>query len=247
MHLDVVDLRSFYSQPLGRTTRRVLTEAIGSFWPTLAGERVAGIGFATPYLRPYLRDAERVLGLMPAAQGVLHWPPEGPFVTTLVDEGELPLPDAAVDRLIAVHSFEVAEALPLNLREIWRVLAPGGRLIAVVPNRVGLWARLDTTPFGIGRPFSKSQLSALLKDANLSPEHWTETLYMPPVKSPLIMRSAGMFEKAGRRLGAPMAGVLVVEATKQVYQRVPHRAARRFSVRIAPVFTPEPATPRNSS
>jgi hypothetical protein len=47
------------------------------------------------------------------------------------------------------------------LREVWRVLAPNGRLLAVVPNRRGLWARIDTTPFGHGRPFSRGQVTHL--------------------------------------------------------------------------------------
>ena len=46
------------------------------------------------------------------------------------------------------------------LREVWRVLAAGGRLLAVVPNRRGVWARIDTTPFGHGRPYSRSQITA---------------------------------------------------------------------------------------
>ena len=41
---------------------------------------------------------------------------------------------------------------------MWRVLAPSGRVI-VVPNRRGPWARADNTPFGHGRPYSRSQIT----------------------------------------------------------------------------------------
>ena len=40
--------------------------------------------------------------------------------------------------------------------------AAGGRLLIVVPNRRGVWARSDTTPFGHGRPYSRSQITHLL-------------------------------------------------------------------------------------
>ena len=36
----------------------------------------------------------------------------------------------------------------------------GGRVLAVIPKRRGLWARMDTTPFGNGRPYSRSQITA---------------------------------------------------------------------------------------
>ena len=41
--------------------------------------------------------------------------------------------------------------MPL-LRECWRVLRDDGRLLVVVPNRLGSWALFDHTPFGQGRP-----------------------------------------------------------------------------------------------
>ena len=55
------------------------------------------------------------------------------------------------------------------LAEVWRVLTPGGRLLVVVPNRAGLWARMENTPFGYGRPFSRKQLSRLMRDMQFSP------------------------------------------------------------------------------
>ena len=81
----------------------------------------------------------------------------------LVDETELPLIDEGADRILLVHMLEWSENPLELLRELWRVLAPNGRLLLIVPNRRGLWARVDTTPFGYGSPFSRSQLTKLLE------------------------------------------------------------------------------------
>ena len=46
---------------------------------------------------------------MPAAQGVLKWPTARPALATLVDEFSMPLPDAAVDRVLLVHALEMSD------------------------------------------------------------------------------------------------------------------------------------------
>lgn len=240
--MDVVDLRTFYNQPLGRLARRLIGLQIARHLGTPDGLAVAGIGFATPYLRPFKEPAERILALMPAAQGVLHWPPEGRIVSALVHDGDLPLPDNSIDRIIAVHALEMAHAPDDALREFRRVLMPGGRLVLVVPNRRGLWARFDNTPFGHGRPFSRSQLSALLQAAMLTPEAWSETLYAPPLGQGAFLKAAGFIERLGRAISMPVGGVLIVDASKQVYQKVAPQKRERLAVRIAPVLTPRPAT-----
>ena len=48
--------------------------------------------------------------------------------------------------------------------EIWRVLSGNGRLLVIAPNRRGIWARFEHTPFGHGRPYTSSQLYRLLRD-----------------------------------------------------------------------------------
>ena len=83
----------------------------------------------------------------------------------LVDETDLPLPDNSVDRVLLVHGVESSEYLRDLFREIWRVLSGDGRLIVVVPNRRGIWARVDRTPLGSGHPFSESLRRSLLAAA----------------------------------------------------------------------------------
>ena len=89
---------------------------------------------------------------MPAAQGVVNWPSPGLSASALVEPTLLPLPTASIDRVVLVHALEETESPDDLLEEVSRVLNPGGRMILVVPNRRGLWARMDGTPFGQGRP-----------------------------------------------------------------------------------------------
>ena len=175
MSLDVVDLRNFYAQQLGTVARRFVSRGIRARWGDTRAQRIAGVGYATPYLGLFREEAERCLAFMPAAQGVVKWPSARPSLTALVEELDLPLIDAAVDRVLLVHALEMSHDAEAMLREVWRVLAPGGRLLAVIPNRRGIWARTDTTPFGHGRPYSRSQITALLRETWFTPTGWARS------------------------------------------------------------------------
>jgi SAM-dependent methyltransferase len=169
----------------------------------------------------------------------VKWPSARPTLTALVEELDLPLADAAVDRLLLVHALEMSHDTEAMLREAWRVLAAGGRLLAVIPNRRGVWARTDTTPFGHGRPYSRSQITALLRETWFTPTSWDEALYVPPIARSWFLRSAVAWERTGATLSAPFAGVHIVEATKQVYRAIPaRRERRRLMPALEPVLAP---------
>lgn len=237
---DVVDLRDFYDSSLGQMARRMIRRQLRQMWPDVAGLRVLGVGFATPYLRPFLAEAERVLAVMPASQGVLPWPPEGPGLTMLADEAELPLPDRSMDRILLVHALEATEQVRAMMREMWRVLADGGRLTIVAPNRRGIWARLERTPFGNGRPYTTSQLARMLRDNMFTPVASAGALFLPPTTSRMALKSAPAIEELGQRWFEGFAGVNIIEATKQIYAASPLRDAKvkgRVYVPVAQGFS----------
>jgi SAM-dependent methyltransferase len=241
MSMDVVDLRNFYAQRLGVVARRFVGRGVRARWPDAAGQRVLGIGYATPYLGLFREEAERCLAFMPAAQGVVKWPSMRPTLTSLVEPDELPLTDAAVDRVLLVHALEISADPTALLRQVWRVLASGGRLLVVVPNRRGVWARMDTTPFGHGRPFSRSQITQLLRETWFTPVGWSEALYVPPIPRGWFLRTAVAWERAGASISAPFAGVHIVEAAKQVYRPIPARKQKRKLVpALEPALAPSP-------
>lgn len=253
MHLDVIELRKFYyTTRLGRMTQRVLRQRLRGMWTNVSGHTLAGFGFAAPFLRPFKDEAARILCLMPAQQGVCPWPSEGPNVAVLVEETLWPLATGSIDRLIVAHGLETCERPQALLSEIWRVLAPGGKAIFLVPNRAGLWARRDATPFGYGRPYSVGQLEAALSTHNFSAERQEAALYLPPSHKPFWLRLSPGLEKMGQKLDIQrFAGVALVEVTKMVYIAPKSGVASRARVPLRvleglrPVPAPKPATGRS--
>jgi hypothetical protein len=230
MHIKVVDLKEFYDSIQGRVVQRILRQHIRSFWPDSAGLRVLGIGYAIPYLKPFLGQSERVAALMPARQGAVFWPQDEKSLVCICDETATPIETNSVDRILMIHPAH--EGLEDALRECWRMLAGQGRLILVVPNRSGLWARADGTPFGTGAPWSMGQVRHMLKECQFVPERLERALFVPPSTSRLILATAPAWEKVGQRFFNAFGGVNVVEAGKQLYAGIP--AAVPAKRRIVP-------------
>ena len=242
MWTDAIDLRDFYATSLGQAARRVIRDRIRAFWPDVGGCSVLGFGYAAPYLDPFRGAAARVVAAMPASQGVLRWPPDGRGLATLTDDVDLPFPDLSVDRVLLVHALECAEQVRPMMREIWRVLAGSGRLLAVVPNRRGIWARFERTPFGHGQPYSPGQLTRLLREALFTPVRSHAALFVPPVNSRMVLSSAPALERVGGRGFTTFAGVIMVEATKQMYAAHAQSAAKRRGAYMALAQRSPPAS-----
>jgi SAM-dependent methyltransferase len=237
MFEDVIDMRDFYRTSLGQAAGRTLRRQIRTLWPDVSGATVMGFGFATPYLRQFRSEADRVIACMPAAQGVLRWPPEEANQVLLADESELPLPDMSCDRILLIHALERSEQIRPLLREMWRVLTSSGRLLVIVPNRRGIWARLDRTPFGTGSPFTPSQLSHLMRESLFTPVQSRMALFVPPSTSRMMLGSAPAWEEIGRRWFPTFGGVVMLEAAKEVYAVTPLRVPKRRA-RLVPAISP---------
>jgi len=219
MQLDARELLAFYDSPLGAMARRLILRRLRHFWPNARHYRVLGYGFAIPYLRSFQIEAERTVALMPAQMGVAGWP-DGHRLVTLADEDAFPFPDAMFDRVLVVHGLEGADAVRPLMRQLWRVLAPEGRMLVVAPNRASLWAQTESSPFAHGRPFHRGELDRLLRGAMFEPLRWDKALYSPPLKSRTLMGSGAGWERIGARLWPRLGGVHLVEAAKSMYAPV---------------------------
>jgi len=243
MRRDVLDLRRFYASDLGSAARLMVGRKVVEAWGDAHGLDVLALGYSTPFVSTLTPVARRVVAAMPAQQGVEIWPAGARNLASLVGEDSLPFPNALFDRILLAHAIEESPDPIALLREVWRVLAPSGRVIVAVAARNGMWANSEKTPFGHGRPYTRSQLAELLREAELEPSGWTRALYVPPAN--WLAGWAEGFEQAGSRLWPGFAGLVLMEAVKQTFAVKPKGARVRVAKPIlAPVPGAAPVTRR---
>ncbi len=221
MVTEVHGLRAFYASPGGQVAARLVRDRLAALWPRLPGMLVLGIGHAAPYLPLWQAEARACISLVPEHGSLARWPAAGPGQTLLAEEDALPFPDLSFDRILMVHGLEQAENARRMLREAWRVLRDDGRLIVVVPNRVGMWAQVERTPFGHGQPYSVGQLTRLLSRHMFRVERREAALFVPPYGLRLLRHGAEIWEGAGRLLCPRLGGIAILEAEKDIFAAIP--------------------------
>jgi len=241
MRRDVRELREFYAQPLGVAVRETLTRKVFETWGDAPGVDMLGLGYATPFLEPFL-SARRVVAAMPMQQGVEAWPAHGRRRVALVDETQLPFPDAMFDRVLIVHGMEECDHPAAMLAEVARVLSGPGRVIIAAAARGGMWSNAEKTPFGHGRPFTRGQLERMVREAELEPTAWSQALYVPPWRQ--FADWAEGFEQVGSKIWPGSAGLILLEACKRTYAVRPEPAANLLETLIPEILQPAPAPTR---
>ncbi len=227
MATDVQAASDFYATARGAVAAILLRDRLAELWPSLAGLSVLGFGYATPFLRVWRESASRCIAAMPSQVGVARWPAGAANLSCTVEEDALPFPDLCFDRILVVHGLEAADNARRLLRELWRVLKDDGRLLVIAPNRTGMWAHVESTPFGQGQPYSPGQIGRLLAASLFRVERRDTALYLPPTNLRLVLRGARLWERGGRRALPGFAGVTLTEAVKDVYAAMPLSAQPR--------------------
>ncbi len=216
----------FYQTAQGAMAARLLRERLAELWPDATGLSMLGLGYAAPFLRVWRQQAARTVAAFPEQTGAVAWP-KSASASCRVEEHALPFADLSFDRVLLVHGLEVAQTVRPLLREVWRVLRDDGRLLVVAPNRAGLWALSERTPFGHGQPYSQGQIGGLLAASLFRVERCDGALYGPPSQWRVLLRTARVWERAGHRLLPTLSGVTCTEAVKDVYAGVPVGAPSR--------------------
>ncbi len=233
MQPDVRHLSRFYQTRLGQMSKLCIGRRLSSLWQNMAGLDVLSLGYGAVYADQWKKSSRRLVCAMPAKQGVEQWPPNGPVQSTLVDPEALPFAENCFDRILVIHFLEEAADPLQSLIEITRTLTASGRLILVVPHRIGLWSASSNTPFGHGRSFSGFQILELVNQAGLTATARTQALFAPPHRWFASPGSSHAWERTGETFWPFFGGVLLVE-TKKLRMIDPRTKSPR------PVFCPEP-------
>ena len=230
MRADVLAFQEFYQSPMGLAVSQIIGDRLVRTWedgPTsISDKMVIGLGYTLPYLERAHDLGADTYAFMPADQGVCHWPDFNRNRSILTSYHHLPLQDSSVDHILLAHALEHASRPKHLLREVWRILAPGGYVIIIVPNRRRTWSTLENTPFGSGRPYSALQLKYLMQEQMLPIDWWDTMLMLPPFPRLGAVKLLPMSEKPIRFFGKNLGGALIVCARKQVYGAIPGKKVR---------------------
>jgi len=211
------DLKSFFNSMTGRIIRSLIRDRLLELWGSEKKLRYVGLGYAMPYMRPYMDNAERAFCVLSPSLGVHQWPERDKNLVCLADDNALPLETNSVDRIIVAHHLEFLDNPENAFQEMYRVLKSTGKILIVVPNRLGLWARADWCPLGQGRPYSARQIETFLKDNMFVHERTCQAIFTPAYRNTFWLRGARLFEKVGKVIYPALGGVHVIEASKQLY------------------------------
>lgn len=225
------DAAAFYATRRGALTADLLADKALPLFPNPMGRRVLGLGFAAPILErwPQVENA-RWAGTARFDTQITRAPAVGSDGSwrrrdCVTGSNALPFDDLSLDIVVMMHGLELASQTAL-LRATWKAMTDDGHLVLIVPNRSGIWAHRDSTPFGYGSPFSSSQLDTLLARGLFRTEYATGALWLPPPALRLSRSAARTMDRVaglcGRIVaGRALAGVHVVIARKNLYAGLP--------------------------
>jgi SAM-dependent methyltransferase len=171
--LDVLEVEKFYQTPRGQVCQRMVQQKISSLLSCVPPpQNFLGVGYVSPYLEAVAFESQKWEGetflFMPHTIGAIaNSGSLSPI--SLVDCHLWPLADCSIDFIFMTHALEHSTYPSAFLREAWRVLKNDGFLLMLVPNRRGLWARTEKTPFGHGHPYTRTQLITLFQNGCFLP------------------------------------------------------------------------------
>lgn len=249
MQINAVSLSRFYQTPLGRQLARALAQGLARYRPAAKADTVMGFGYTAPYFDAFAGQSRHRSAFMPAAiaqsakadktaQSGGEKPAGGGKPERLEQERRFPLSDNSIDGILAVHALEFSPDAQAQLAELWRVLAPNGRLVLAVPNRRGLWARAEAMPFGHGQPYSRAQLAEMLSQTGFDFNEIYEIGHFLPNKSHRLTVLSRLYSKMAQRCFPYFGAVLLVEAQKRLYKPIARPSLKPRSA-FLPDFTPQ--------
>lgn len=210
---------SFYGTPPGKVCVGLLGERMRWFWPDLKNQSVLGLGGAAPYLH-MVGDSSTLrigayLGTTRADMACQT------AQSCVVDPENLPFEDQRFDRIVLVHTLQGRENPVTVLRSAARALRDDGRLLMIVPSRLGGRARLRRTPFARDTAFTRPKLRQLLAAAMLRAEQWDEAVFLPASQACRTLRRGRRMDIAGKVLCPGGGSLILVEAVPDVYSALP--------------------------
>lgn len=139
---------------------------------------------------------------------------------------ELPLANDSIDVIVLHHALDFTDDSHKLLREVTRVLRPGGQMLIIGFNPYSLWGlcklfkRKVNIPWR-GRFISRGRVTDWLQLLDLHIDTVEFGLHFLPFKFTSLLKHAQRWEKMGSKLRSPLGGAYCILCVKQVVPLTP--------------------------
>ncbi len=139
---------------------------------------------------------------------------------------ELPLANDSIDVVVVHHALDFTADSHRLLREVTRVLRPGGHMLILGFNPYSFWGfwklfkRKKNIPWR-GKFISKGRVTDWLKLLDLHIDSVLYGLHFMPMKLSKFLQHAHSLEKFGSNIRSPLGGVYYIHCIKQVVPFTP--------------------------
>jgi SAM-dependent methyltransferase len=174
--------------------RRIILALLGERLPAVSADktrRILDLGCGTGTMLAHLRQFGEVEGFDADERAIDFCRERGEDRVRLLESTELPAPDASFDVVTALDVLEHIADDNRALREIARVLRPGGLLLATVPAHRWMWGAQDEISHHFRR-YSAAEMRGRVQGAGLDLERLTyfNALLFPPIAAVRLARRA---------------------------------------------------------
>ena len=202
----------WYRSPQGREVLHAEREVIKPLLEKLFGYHILQVGFS---------EEHSLIESSPVGHKVIFAPSyrEG-SKTPVAENEELPLGNDSIDVVLVHHALDFTDNSHRLLREMTRVLRPGGHMIIVGFNPYsswGLWKlfkRRTNVPWR-GRFISKGRVADWLKLLDLEIDSVSYGLHFLPSSFSRLLKSAKRLEAFGRKIHSPIGGAYYIHCVNQ--------------------------------
>jgi SAM-dependent methyltransferase len=144
----------------------------------------------------------------------------------VADIEQLPLANDSIDAVVVHHGLDFTEDSHALLREVTRVLRPGGQLLVIGFNPLSQWGLMRLFRRGLavpwrGRFIARHRLIDWFRLLDLRIDQSLTGLHFPPLNFSRLLSKAERLEEIGNKFGSPFGGVYLISCVKQVAPLTP--------------------------
>lgn len=219
MYLDFLNYQNFYNSSIGNLLTYHIELKLKNYCHLYNNQNLGCFGYSLPYLN-FLKKYNCSLSFCYSKKMGISGENNFKINKLLIDEDRIPFQDSYFDHIFQIHYLENVCNTKLCLREIWRTLAPEGKIYLILPNKKSSWYLSDKSPFSSGNGFSNRQIIDLLNNSFFEVQLIERLVYFPNKDLFFIKKYKDLIDKFGSFFFKYFNGVYLCIAKKKIYQKI---------------------------